>query len=167
MTETPMVYRTEGDNSMYAGADGFVVPVVTRAGAPRADRLQVLRRAPAAEPRRHRPRLRLPRLPGARNPAHRHHHDALADRRQVDDVPRTEREPGRQGAGIPGGARDPLHRRRADRMVGSENGAVSGSRSRPPAHRLPRPTRRCRMVPQLARACRTPRGDPCIAAFGA
>lgn len=32
MTKTTTAYLTEGDNSMYAGADGRVVPVVTRAG---------------------------------------------------------------------------------------------------------------------------------------
>lgn len=33
MTETPMTYRTEGDNSIYASDNGQVVPVVTRAGS--------------------------------------------------------------------------------------------------------------------------------------
>ncbi|MFL4474511.1 cupin domain-containing protein [Paeniglutamicibacter sp. MACA_103] len=28
----PTIYRTEGDNSVYAGSDGVVVPVVTRKG---------------------------------------------------------------------------------------------------------------------------------------
>lgn len=32
MTETIAEYRTEGENSLYAGPDGKVVPVVTRAG---------------------------------------------------------------------------------------------------------------------------------------
>jgi uncharacterized RmlC-like cupin family protein len=32
MTNTSTEYLTEGDNSIYAGADGKVVPVVTRAG---------------------------------------------------------------------------------------------------------------------------------------
>lgn len=33
MTDAPVIYRTEGDNSMYASANGQVVPVVTRGGA--------------------------------------------------------------------------------------------------------------------------------------
>ena len=32
MTTNTQEYRTEGDNSVYAGPDGVVVPVVTRAG---------------------------------------------------------------------------------------------------------------------------------------
>jgi len=40
MSNTTTAYLTEGDNSMYAGADGKVVPVVTRAGEEDANTAQ-------------------------------------------------------------------------------------------------------------------------------